>query len=288
MNARQAIRNRMRRAGFATAAAAALALNACTYLPPTSGKGDFIIDHDVVFTPPTWPVGLVADFHKPDSATPTPAVLLIHGGGWTRERRGDMDGIARILARRGYFVMNTTYRLTPDWKFPAQSEDVAEALRYLRANAARFNLDPDRIATFGYSAGGHLAALAGMDRRNRVKAVVAGGAPADLSYWPEGELTMQLLGGPLKGNENLYQKASPVWQVRRGSPPVFLYHGTADDIVPPAHPEALVAALRKNRIDHEVYWIEGRSHVFAHLFPADAIEEAVDFLDAHLKDGSRG
>jgi dipeptidyl aminopeptidase/acylaminoacyl peptidase len=99
---------------------------------------------------------------------------------------------------------------------------------------------------------------------------------------------MQLLGGPLKGNENLYQKASPVRQVRRGSPPVFLYHGTADDIVPPAHPEALVAALRKNGVDHEVYWIEGRSHVFAHLFPADAIEEAVDFLDAHLKDGSRG
>lgn len=283
-----AIRNRMRRAGFTLAAAIFLVSNSCTYLPPVSGKGDFVIEHDVVYTPPSWPAGLPADFHKPDSATPTPAVLLIHGGGWTRERRGDMDGIARILARRGYFVMNATYRLTPDWKFPAQTEDTAQALRYLRANAGRFNIDPDRIATFGYSAGGHLAALAGMDPRNRVKAVVAGGAPTDLSYWPEGELTMRLLGGPLQGNEALYRSASPARLVHRGAPPVFLYHGTADDIVPPAHPEALVAALRKYDIDHEVYWIAGRSHVFAHLFPAGAIEKAVDFLDAHLKDGSRG
>lgn len=262
---------------------ACAAINACTSLPSVPGGGDFVKNQDVVFTPKDWPAELVANFYRPDSATPTPAVLLIHGGGWNKsERRSDMVGIAKRLAKRGYFVMNTTYRLTPEWRFPAQSQDVNQALRYLRANAGRFNIDPDRIATFGYSAGGHLAALAGLDPENQVQAIVAGGAPADLSFWPDGKLTGLLLGGPLEGNEALYREASPVAQVHPGAPPVFLYHGTTDTLVPVEHPRAFIAALRQNDVEHEVYWINGRSHVFAHLFPANAIPDAIDFLDSHL------
>jgi len=272
---------------------AAALLNSCTSfsvatgISHASGSSDFIFSKDVVFTPANWPDALVASLYKPKSTTPTPAVLLIHGGGWNKvERRSDMTGIAKHLAERGYFVMNTTYRLTPEWEFPAQKNDVDLAIRFIRKNAKEFNIDPERIATFGYSAGGHLAALVGLDPENRIKAIVAGGAPADLSFWPNGKLTGLLLGGPLEGNEKNYREASPVTHVRPTSPPVFIYHGTDDDLVPTTHPKALIKALEKTHVDHEVYWIKGRSHIMAHLFSAAAIPEAVSFLDEHLKNPS--
>ena len=199
--------------------AATACLNSCS---TPGGNADFTVRKDVVFTPASWPAPLVADFYRPQSASPTAAVLLIHGGGWSgTERRPDMAGIARNLARRGYLVKNTTYRLTPQWQFPAQKIDIDEALRHMRANAVALNLDPQRIATFGYSAGGHLAALAGLDPRNDIRAIVAGGAPSNLALWPDGQLTGLLLGGPLSGNEAAYHEASPVTHVSPESPPVF-------------------------------------------------------------------
>lgn len=250
---------------------------------PNSGSRSFSIQKDVVFTPAKWPAKLVADIYKPTSSAPTPAVLLIHGGGWNdKERRSDMAGIARSLTKRGYFVMNTTYRLTPDWKFPAQTDDLEQALRYIQENHEALNVDTSRIATFGYSAGGHLSALIGLDPKNGIKAIVAGGAPADLSFWPDGKLTGLLLGGPLKGHEAIYRKASPVTHVTKNSPPVFIYHGTADDLVPIEHPKAFIKVLEEKGVPHEVYWIKGRSHIFTHLFPADAISKAIDFLDKNV------
>lgn len=259
-------------------------LNGCLSAPSSGGgSADFTKSKDVVFTPEKWPVKLVADLYQPSVQKPTPAVLLVHGGGWNKaERRSDMTGIAKDLAKRGYFVMNTTYRLTPDWKFPAQAEDMAEAIRYMRRNAKALNIAPDRIATFGYSAGGHLAALSGLDPKNNVKAIVAGGAPTDLSLWTDGKLTGLLLGGPLKGNEEIYREASPVSYVRKDSPPVFIYHGTTDTLVSVEHPKAFISSLEKYNVKHEVYWIEGRSHVLTHLFSAEAIPKAIDFLDKNL------
>lgn len=261
-------------------------LNGCLSAPSTGGgSADFTTRKDVVFTPEKWPAPLVADFYQPSSQKPTPAVLLIHGGGWSKsERRSDMTGIAKDLAKRGYFVMNTTYRLAPGWKFPAQAEDMAEALRYMRRNAKELNIDTRRLGTFGYSAGGHLSALAGLDPKNRVKAIVAGGAPSDLSFWPDGELTGQLMGGPVKGNEAAYRGASPVTYVTPGSPPVFIYHGSKDTLVPVEHPKAFIGVLEKNKVEHEVYWVEGKSHILTHLFSVDAVPEAIAFLDKHLKD----
>ncbi|MEP2776611.1 MAG: alpha/beta hydrolase [Luteolibacter sp.] len=276
----------MQRFSFAFLIALACALlSGCLSSPMLhASAAQYDTRKDITFTPASWPAPLVADFYQPTSQSPTPAVLLIHGGGWNKkERRSDMAGIAKSLTKRGYFVMNTTYRLTPEWKFPAQTEDINEALSYLRRNATELNIDPDRIATFGYSAGAHLASLAGLDPNNRIKAIVSGGTPADLRFWPDGKLTGLLLGGPVKGNEAIYREASPVTHVTPNSPPVFIYHGTKDDLVAPKHAEVYIAALEKNQVPHEVYWIEGRSHVTAHLFPAQTISKAIDFLDQQLK-----
>jgi acetyl esterase/lipase len=264
--------------------AASAALSGCAssrqQKPPT---GRVSMRKDVAFTPESWPERLVADLYFPEGGMPAPAVLLVHGGGWNgKESRSDMAGIANSLAKRGYFVMNTTYRLTPRWKFPAQTDDLEQALRFMRKNSGSLNIDPSRIATFGYSAGGHLAALIGLDPDNGIKAIVAGGAPADLSFWPDGRLTGLLLGGPLEGNEAIYREASPVTYVRKESPPTFIYHGTADDLVPIEHPKEFIAKLEQNGVEHEVYWINGRSHIFAHLFPASAISKAIDFLDGRV------
>lgn len=262
---------------------ASASLSGCVISPlGTRGLG-VSVRKDVVFTPEDWPTRLVADFYVPAATRPTPAVLLIHGGGWNdKERRSDMTGIARLLAKRGYLVMNSTYRLTPQWKFPAQTDDLETAVGFLRKNHQSLNIDASRIATFGYSAGGHLAALIGLDPKNGIKAIVAGGAPADLRFWPNGKLTGLLLGGPLKGNESIYREASPVSHVKNDSPPIFLYHGSADELVPIEHPKAFIAALERKGVEHEIYWINGRSHIMAHLFPAAAISKAIDFLDHKL------
>lgn len=161
----------------------AAALNGCAPLTAVAQTtADFSVRKDVVFTPEKWPAAQLADLYLPSSAGPTPAVLLIHGGGWNgKERRSDMTGIARSLAKRGYFVLNATYRLTPEWKFPAQTKDLEQAIRFMRKNQKELNIDTSRIATFGYSAGGHLAALISLDPANGVKAIVAGGTPSDLS-----------------------------------------------------------------------------------------------------------
>ncbi len=275
----------MLRTRFLTLLSLSATLTGCAPAPTArQASAGFSVSKDVVFTPKNWPTAQLADLYLPTSTKPAPAILLIHGGGWSgKERRADMTGIAKSLAKRGYFVMNATYRLTPEWKFPAQRDDLEQAIRFMRSNAKEFNIDTSRLATFGYSAGGHLAALIGLNLKNGVKAIVAGGAPTDLSFWSDGKLTGQLLGGSLKGNEKIYHEASPVHDVSNNSPPVFIYHGTKDDLVPLEHPNALIAALRKHDVEHEVYWIEGRSHILAHLFSGHAIPKAISFLDKHLE-----
>ena len=275
----------MLRTRFLTLFALSTAALDCCAPAPTAAQTSigFSVRKDVVFTPKNWPTAQLANLYLPQLAKPTLAILLIHGGGWSgKERRSDMTGIAKLLAKRGCFVMNATYRLTPEWKFPAQRDDLEQAISFMRSNAKEFNIDTSRLATFGYSAGGHLSALIGLDPENGVKAIVAGGAPTDLSFWPDGILTGKLLGGPLKGNEKIYREASPVHDVTSNSPPVFLYYGTKDNLVPLEHPKAFISALQKHGVEHEVYWIKGRSHILAHVFSARAIPNAIDFLDKHL------
>ena len=243
---------------------------------------------DVVYTPPDWPAPMAGDIHRPQGDGPAPAILLIHGDGRIgKDGRWQMAGIARRLAKSGYYVFSITYRMAPDWTYPAPLDDVRAALAWMRENAAEQGIDAEKIAVFGYSAGGYAGALAALtDDGNAppVKAVVAGAAPSNLTYYSEGDLIRDFLGGTLEEVPELFHEASPVNHVTPASPPFFLYHGENDTLVHPDHLREMEAALKAHGVAHEIFWIRGKGHVAAFLFPGGAIDASIRFLDDSMKE----
>jgi acetyl esterase/lipase len=252
----------------------------------TSVRGNHEVTRNLVYTPENWPEPVMGDLYRPRNSPPAPAVLLVHGGGWTgKDGRWQMDPIAKKLAKRGYVVLNVTYRLAPRWTYPAPVEDLQEAVRWMRANAVEQGIDPERIAVFGYSAGGYLAAMTGLiegPEDARIRAIVAGGAPSDLTFYPGGDLVPQFLGGTQQQIPERFHEASPVNYVTAGSPPMFLYHGEGDELVKPEHALAMIAELERNRVPHETFWLPGRDHIAAFLLPGDSVNAAIRFLDREM------
>jgi acetyl esterase/lipase len=258
---------------------------------PAPLRTDYRIERDVTFTPPGGP-RLLADVYRPDAPGPLPAVLLIHGGAWKRGDRGQVEGLAERLAERGYLVVNTTYRLVPAHVWPAQLHDVQQALRWMRspAGAAR-GIDPARIGTFGYSAGGHLAALlGGMADDPRwggpelaVRAVVAGGTPSDLPAFCHGKLVPAFIGRPCTEALPSYRDASPIAHVSPGDPPVFLYHAGWDRLVPIDQAERYQATLDHAGVTNEYFVIRGHGHISGFFFDGAAVDAALAFLDRYLR-----
>lgn len=261
--------------------------------PPLPQRTEFRLIRDQVFTPPDWPAQLVADVYQPVGAGPFPAMLLIHGGGWDGGERKQYASIARRLAQRGYAVVNTTYRLAPAAIFPAQLQDVQQAVVWMREQADVYGFDADRIGAVGYSAGAHLACLlASVGAQEplgrpgaQVRVVIAGGAPTDLTKWPGGKLVEQFIGGARDEQLVRYRAASPVTHVSAGDPPVFLYHGDWDRLVPPDHTTDYAAALQAAGVPHEVFMLRGRGHITAFLTDGAAIDAAIAFLDRWMRNG---
>lgn len=256
---------------------------------------DYTVERDVVFTPPAWPKALLADVYKPQRGAsmqgPLPAVVLIHGGGWRSGDRAQVASLAKRLARRGFVVVNTTYRLVPEAIFPAALQDVQEAVRWTRVNAGALGVDPQRIGTWGYSAGAHLAALlGGLSPGDRyyladasVQAVVAGGTPADLRKFHGGTLVPNFLGEKWKEDSVVFREASPAAYVTPGDPPVFLYHGTWDTLVPLDQATDYKVALDAAQVPNELYLQRGLGHILAFLMDGEAFNQGADFLDRHLR-----
>lgn len=260
--------------------------------PPAPVRSAYGVMRDVTVSPETWPQVLLADVYRPHSGGPFPAVLLIHGGGWRNGDREQVEGLAERLAERGYVVVNTTYRLAPRHTFPAQLHDVQQALRWMRsAEGAAQGVDPERIGAFGYSAGGHLAALAGHaandprmgDPRTRLRAIVAGGTPTDLTKFPAGELVPAFIGGPRAEKLEAYRAASPVTYVDPRDPPVFIYHAKQDRLVPLDHATDYKALLDRAGVPNELFLIRGHGHISGFFADGAAVEAALAFLDRHLR-----
>jgi acetyl esterase/lipase len=279
--------------------AATLVLSACSRhigkpegsQPPRVTSG-FDVTRDIRFTPDGWPQPLLADVYRPQGAGPFPSVLLIHGGAWKRGDREQVERLATRIAARGYLVVNTTYRLVPQWIYPAQLEDVQQALRWMHGPAgAAQGIDARRIATYGYSAGGHLAALAGHvandpklgDPQTRVRAIVAGGTPADLSLYEGGRLVPAFLGGTREERPAVFREASPARHVDADDPPVFIYQATLDYLVPEEQALNYKAVLDAAGVINELFLIRGHGHISGFFADGAAVDASLDFLDRYLR-----
>ena len=199
---------------------------------------------------------LLVDIARPKVAkAPMPAVLCVHGGGWSG---GSKDGIRIDLATRGYFVVSVAYRLAGKSTWPAQIEDCKLAVRWIRANAAKYNVNPNKIGATGHSAGGHLAACLGTMGKaglegdgpyqgvsSAVQAVVDYAGPSDLSLYFHQKAPLNLFGPEGQGHPEVLAKASPVHYVDSDAPPFFIAHGDQDRGVPIEQGAKLADALKK-------------------------------------------
>lgn len=239
---------------------------------------------DIVYTPSAWPQPLRADLHLPRKPGPHPVVLMIHGGGWANRSRADMTDISTKLAHHGYAVFNVNYRFAPRYTYPAQLHDLQQALHWLRENGARHDLDLDRINTWGFSSGAHLAALvAAFDAQQPlpVRAVVAGGIPSDLRKYDKSPIVERFMGGRRDDIPQRYAEASPVFHVSPDDPPVFLYHGELDQLVTDDQARDYYAALIEAGVDAELYLHNWLGHASLFLFGGDAEDKAIRFLNRH-------
>lgn len=234
---------------------------------------------------------LKGNLYLPATAGPAPAVVMIHGGGWSSGKAGDMTRFAERVVKAGFAVFNVTYRLAPDHKFPAQLEDVRDAVRWLRTHSAEFHIDPDRIGAWGYSAGAHLAMLLGTVDADalddaapgapspRVAAVVAGAGPTDLREYPDNHYVVDLM--PEDAGESLFDLASPIASVTGDDAATFLYHGRHDWIVALRNSVNMYRALDEAGVTTRLYELRF-GHVFTYLFGGDAVDAGIKFLKTNL------
>jgi acetyl esterase/lipase len=187
-----------------------------------------------------------------------PAIILIHGGGWTSFDKSTMRNLAQFLARWGFVAVPVDYRLFRDdaSRWPAQLDDVQRAVRWVQANSAKYNIDPNRIGAYGHSSGGQLALLLGMiDTRDnsdptlakyssKVQAVVDASGPTDFTMHVNDDAT-KFLASFFGADPKVWRDASPITHVAKSNAPILLIHGTRDDMVPIAESEALNDALTK-------------------------------------------
>lgn len=239
---------------------------------------------------------LLCDVYKPDGKGPFPAVIAIHGGAWRHGSKFQMLRHAWKLASAGYVVIAINYRLSPEHKFPAQVYDCKQAVRWTRYKAEKLNVDPEKIAVFGYSAGGHLGAMLGTtdtedgleggpieqfkEYSSRVQCVVIGGAPCEFD-WIKSDALVDWLGQSPGDAPELYKKAAPVSYVSSDDPPFIFFHGSKDMVVPPRSSRALYERLKKQQIDCRYHTIEGKGH-FATFSDTTWLDDAIEFMDDKL------
>ena len=207
---------------------------------------------------------LTLDIYEPSeqSSAPRPAVVLIHGGGWTSFDKSTMHTMGMFLARCGFVAFAVDYRLMHGNEniWPAQLDDVQRAVRWIRANAAKYRVDPDHIGAFGHSAGAQLASLLGMEdtRDNsdsalakyssRVQAVVEVSGPSDFTTHRDADddaFLATFFGGDYAQHSKIWQDASPIFHVSKNVSPFLIMHGTQDADVPIAQSQELADKLQQ-------------------------------------------
>jgi alpha-L-fucosidase 2 len=209
------------------------------------------------------------DMSVPAGNGPFPAVIIVHGGGWIGgSREFSVQPLFDPLAKAGFAWFSISYRLATDLlQFGVAVDDVQAAIKHVKANAAKYNIDPDRIAVLGESAGAHLAALAVERSPGSVAAVVAMYPPTDLVALaenaraiPDSIRQMVRAAGMEQLIRGYLREMSPIEHITPGLPPFLLVHGTADTVVPFDQSERMLKALKAAGNQAELITVKGGGH----------------------------
>ncbi len=250
------------------------------------------------------------DLYLPEKkgAAPLPVIIWVHGGGW---QNGSKDGCPPLRAgylARGYAVASLGYRLSSHAVFPAQIEDCKAALRWLRAHAAEYGLDPQRFGVWGSSAGGHLVALLGtsgevkefevgahLDQTSRVQAVCDFYGPTDFrvfvttpgyeSHATDTSPEAKLLGGAVLPNPAKAARVNPITYVTPDDPAFLIVHGDKDATVPINQSQLLFDALKKSGVSAHIHTIRGAGHGGPGFSGKDLDALVRTFFDERLQGG---
>jgi len=244
------------------------------------------------------------DLYLPKADDKLPLIIRAHGGAWragSKEQTGPLDYLDA-----GYAVASINYRLSQHAIFPAQIQDCKAAVRYLRANAQKYNLDPNCFGAWGASAGGHLVAMLGttgdiktfdagenLTVSSRVQAVADYFGPTDFLQMDEHRLPngqvhnipdspeSQLIGGYIQDNKEKVAKANPITYVTKDDAPFLIIHGDTDPLVPHHQSEILEAALKKAGVPVSFYTVKGAGH--GGFKDPNVPKLTKNFFDKHLK-----
>jgi acetyl esterase/lipase len=246
------------------------------------------------------------DLYLPEgtpSDGPRPLIVWVHGGAWRTGSKNNCPAIR--FTDDGYAVASINYRLSQHAIFPAQIQDCKVAIRWLRANAGTYAIDPNRIGAWGASAGGHLVALLGTASdvkdfevgphpgvSSRVQAVCNFFGPTDFtkinSFWttmdhdaPDSPES-RLIGGPIQENKDKVQRANPITYITKDDPPFLIVHGDKDPLVPHNQSELLHDALGRAGVETTLYTVQGGGHGGFRDPQVDRL--VTEFFRKHLQD----
>ena len=226
--------------------------------------------HDVEYSHPG-SVSLRMDGFLPGAGRPSAAVIIVHGGAWVAgDRRKNVEPVFQPLSEAGFAWFSISYRLANNvMQFGAAEEDVRDAVRFVKAHANEYNIDPDRIALLGESAGGQLAAMAALrgTSDSAVRAVVAMYTPTDLvtlaktSAFIPSSIRDSVRGTPFESIlMSLLAQLSPLNNVRKDMPPFLFIHGTSDTLVPFAQSTDMCDRMKEAGANCEVFAVKGGGH----------------------------
>ncbi len=274
---------------------------AATLAGPARTQDDIVFEADIEYSNPD-NQHLQVNMARPKGEGPFPAIVCIHGGGFRAGKRQGYDALIRRLAQQGYVAMTVSYRLAPKYPFPAAVYDTKAAVRWLRANARKYHVDPTRIGATGGSAGGHLAQFLGVtagvkefegdgghpEQSSAVTCVVNYYGPSDFtqSYGKSVDAHVVLplfLGGDLEQARQRHILSSPLYWVTPHAAPTLFVHGTKDNYVAFEQAQWIHDRMKTAGVEVELLPLEGAGHGFRGEDAQKAESAMIAFFNKHLK-----
>ncbi len=272
---------------------------------PRAPAGEIVFEENIEYANPDNQHLLLNMARPKDGTGKLPAIVCIHGGGFRAGDRKGWNDRCKKLAERGYVAVTVTYRLAPQYPFPAAVLDVKDAVRWLRSNADKYRVDADHVGAMGDSAGGHLAQFlgvtggvaefnvfdpkqTGVPASDAVQCVVNYYGPSDFtkSYGKSVDAAQVLplfLGGDLEHARHQHIVASPLNWVTPAAAPTLLLHGTQDQYVAYEQATWMHDRLKACDVEVDLLTLEGAKHGFGGDDAKRAEQAAFEFLDKHLK-----